>query len=178
MRRHASAAALVGVLLSAALAAAETLEYGRDFLLHDSTGRTVGVLDRYWTVTFRVGVVPVVIQFEPEGIPSSQLFFTTLDCTGHTYMRWQYDVTHRAAAVVGPQKTIYTQAGHAQFRTVSSVRESNDTCRPLATPITDWFATMTSTGADLAEQFTPPFSVSMPAGGSTAPGFFVPRPTP
>jgi hypothetical protein len=160
---------LVGLMASAA--AAQTLRYADGLALYDATGKRVGAAhwdlpnQDYVEVLFRApsGRTLVLGAVRQGFFGSSDVWFTTVNCTGQAFLREQnYQGSlsiYPATAVVGARQTVYVAtvaAGQGRPRLLSSTRRSNGSCSRASAEVWTLPATIE---VHLVDYFTPPFAL-------------------
>ena len=172
------AVALGLVALSAApCAAAETLFRARELTVHDAAGKKVGSVtpdraapiddrgeDRT-TVGFRLGsgALVTVEVTRPAIRPSRGLYYREPDCTGQPY------VVDGGGDIAGARKTVYVPTAPLAFPPGSQWYALDSRGRCVTRVFPGRAAPAVATTVDLADYFTPPFSLRAIAGAAVRP---------
>jgi hypothetical protein len=155
------ALALIGVLALAPAASAQALFRADGLVAYDSTDKVVG---DWPDVMFRTGagrilflsVYPSVI------VGSSSLYFPQPGCAGQPFLYRSSFARQPHTVVSGPRHTVYIQAGAFSERTMLSTLDRDGTC--VSVQFTVDFAPAVLAGIDLADYFTPPFTIRATPG--------------
>ncbi len=149
-------------------AVAEPLDPTDRLVVFDATGKkvgaTVGGNSPAWA---EVAVVTdsgmTLLLGMTDSYMGGHAYFETTDCTGPPFMRGSADGLVPATTLVGPRRSVYERSGQATSRTMSSLDYGDGECRILRTRIgigdRGYYAPTSPIGIDLADYFTPPFTV-------------------
>ena len=158
--------AVVGVLLAASAAPAQTLFHAADLAIRDSTGTRVGTLTNTEGQLYEE--VEVVLRTEtghslflrvfPSRLEAtaSRLLFLQRGCGGRPYITSSGSGREPASFLLGPRQTVYVQVGPPRAGTTRSYMAADGQCVDADD---DWvsFAPARRLAIDVADYFTPPF---------------------
>jgi hypothetical protein len=138
-----------------------TKQFRQDFIVVDSTGKTIGSVIGVSNIGH---VTTVAVPFQGKALPvdvirsSFQqigLFFLTSDCTGQPF--WDASSSPFPTATVSvPGNTLYGQSGAVQSITAASGFDQSGNCFQTSFPLAE--AAPMAPAVDL-NTFTPPFNV-------------------
>ena len=165
--------ALVSVLVAASAVPAQTLFHAADLAIQDSRGKRVG------TLTNTEGrlhlVAEVVLRTEtghslfllvfPSRLEGTAAYLRYLErgCGGRPYINSSESGREPASFLLGPRQTVYVQVGRARAGTTRSYRGPDGQCVDQDNDF-ESFAPARALAIDVADYFTPPFTLRATRG--------------
>jgi hypothetical protein len=185
-RTIAVALALAGVVLAASAASAQALFRADSLEVYDSTGKKVGTVAQSnapysMEVVFRTGSGHTLfVNVSPSGFwgTVTRVWFVGRGCLGAPFIEGYYGGGYwgrqPSSALIGPRKAVYVQAGtfRATRMRMRSYLEFDGVCwntDDRNPPVREFFAPAQRLALELADYFTPPFTLRATATGEPIP---------
>jgi hypothetical protein len=159
-------------------AVVEPLDPGDRLVVFDAMGKKVGATLEGSSPLAEVPVVTdsgmtMLLTIFDSHI-GGEAFFEATDCTGPAFVSGFADGLLPATTLVGPRRSVHQRSGPATPRTMSSVDHGNGECwrlwgGPAGIGERNSFAPTSPVGIDLADYFTPPFTVRAGSGTRSLP---------
>jgi hypothetical protein len=186
MKGWTSAALLAALVGSYAAPAGggEALFRVAEMAVHDATGKRVGTLSAATAATSYPSATAATIALRTESgklvlvtatgrelFGADTVYFTSADCSGRPWLSRPSIAPglYGASALVGDGKSVYTQSGADREVVARSKWRVDGTCE-TGFSFSTTAAPATAAGVDLADYFTPPFSLRATRGAALAPG--------
>lgn len=176
--------AAVGAWYAGPALAAETLFRVAEMTVHDAAGKRVSTVSAAMVASSHpratsanvalrtdAGKLVLITATGPELFGADQLYFTSADCSGRAFLSRPSAAPglYGGSTLVGPRKTVYVQAGSDREMLARSTWRVDGTCESgFSSALTA--APAAAAGVDVADYFSPPFSLRATPGAALEPG--------